>query len=118
MASTPQTQFSIIIVGAGIAGLCASIGLAQQGHNVVILESAHELAPVGIGIHIPPNATLALKHFGLLEKLEKDAFYPTTFVFRRWEDSSTIAKFPASTTGSYNALPLVVRTLACAVADQ
>jgi len=105
MTSTTGTQFDIVVVGAGIAGLCASIGLAQQGHKVTVLESAHELAPIGIGIHIPPNATLALKHLGLLERLEKDAFYPTSFVFRRWEDSAAIAKFPASKPNQEDALP-------------
>ncbi|MCJ1251681.1 hypothetical protein MMC30_008916 [Trapelia coarctata] len=105
MASITRPQFNIIIVGAGIAGLCAGIGLAQQGHNVTIVESAHELAPIGIGIHIPPNATLALNHFGLLDKLEKDAFYPTSFFFRRWEDSSTIAEFPASKPTQKGAMP-------------
>ena len=95
MQTSTQTPFKITVVGAGIAGLCASIGLAQQGHDVTILESAQELTPIGIGLHIPPNATLVLKHFGLLEKLAKDAIQPTSFVFRRWTDSSVLAKFPA-----------------------
>ncbi|PNH47537.1 hypothetical protein VD0004_g743 [Verticillium dahliae] len=74
--------FRIIIVGAGIAGLCAAIGLAQQGHDVTIPESAKELTPIGVGIHIPPNAALVLKHFGILERMTDDAIHPTKFVFR------------------------------------
>ncbi|KAF3346965.1 Esterase [Verticillium dahliae VDG2] len=87
--------FRIIIVGAGIAGLCAAIGLAQQGHDVTILESAKELTPIGVGIHIPPNAALVLKHFGILERMTDDAIHPTKFVFRRWNDNKVIATVQA-----------------------
>lgn len=87
--------FKIVIVGAGIAGLCAAIGLAQQGHDVTVLESARELTPIGVGIHIPPNATLVLKHFGILDKMAKDAIHPTKFVFRRWHNDEVIAIAPA-----------------------
>jgi FAD binding domain-containing protein len=87
--------FKVIIVGAGIAGLCAAIGLAQQGHDVTVLESARELTPIGVGIHIPPNATTVLKHFGILDRMAKDAIYPTKFVFRRWADNEIIATAPA-----------------------
>lgn len=106
-ADMSQLQLDIAVIGAGIAGLCTAIGLAQQGHKVTILESAHELAPVGIGLHIPPNATLALQHLGLLQKLEKDALQPTSFIFRRWQNSDTIVKFPASQNRA-DSPPLVV----------
>lgn len=94
MTPTGKTQFNIVICGAGIAGLCSAIGLAQQGHNVTVLESAHELAAIGIGIHLPPNATVVLKHFGLLERLSEDVMYPTGFVFRRWADNEIISGSP------------------------
>lgn len=94
MISSQTATFKVVICGAGIAGLCAGIGLAKQGNSVTILESAQELAAVGIGIHLPPNATLVLRHFGLLEKFSEDAIHPTSFVFRRWADGSVIGKVP------------------------
>lgn len=102
---TEQAQFTILIVGAGIAGLASSIGLSKQGHNVTILEAAHELAPIGIGLQIPPNAALVLKKFGMLEEMEKDAIYPTSFFFRRWADSSVISEFAARRSATSVALP-------------
>lgn len=91
MISAEKHSLNITVCGAGIAGLCAGIGLAQQGHDVTILESAHELHAVGIGIHLPPNATLVLKHLGLMDRLSPEAMYPSTFTLRRWADSGIIA---------------------------
>ncbi|MGB0432689.1 MAG: FAD-dependent oxidoreductase, partial [Bacteroidia bacterium] len=34
-------QYEVAIVGGGLAGLCASIQLAQMGHSVVLYEKNH-----------------------------------------------------------------------------
>lgn len=39
-------QLEIVIVGAGLAGLAASISCALAGHRVVVLEGARQLAEV------------------------------------------------------------------------
>ncbi|CAL3964445.1 unnamed protein product, partial [Diplocarpon coronariae] len=39
--------WKIVIVGAGIAGLSAAVGLKKAGHDVVILEQAGEIREVG-----------------------------------------------------------------------
>lgn len=43
------SQFHVAIVGAGLGGLAAAIGIAKAGHKVTILEQAPELGEV-----IPP----------------------------------------------------------------
>jgi heterodisulfide reductase subunit A-like polyferredoxin len=40
LVSMVKQRFSILIVGAGIAGLAAAITLAEQGNLVTILEDA------------------------------------------------------------------------------
>lgn len=85
-------RLQIIVCGAGIAGLCTGIALARLGHQVIILERALELSPAGAGIHLPPNATLLLKKWGILERLVSKAVAPAGFVFRRYADSSVLAK--------------------------
>ena len=89
-------SLTIIVCGAGIAGLCTGIALAKQGHKVIILEQASRLSPTGAGIHLPPNATLLLKRWGILNELESKAVAPAGFVFRRYADSSVLARSGSS----------------------
>ena len=46
----------VIIVGAGIGGLCAAIALRNAGFRVEVHERASALEPVGAGLTIQPNA--------------------------------------------------------------
>jgi len=58
-----------IVVGAGIGGLAAAIGLKRAGCTVEVYERARELKAVGAGITIQPNAVLALRHLGVGEEI-------------------------------------------------
>jgi salicylate hydroxylase len=64
-----HTPLKVIIVGGGIAGLAAAIGLKHAGHDVSILEQVRETAEVGAGIQMAPNAARIMGRFGLLEKI-------------------------------------------------
>jgi 2-polyprenyl-6-methoxyphenol hydroxylase-like FAD-dependent oxidoreductase len=55
----------VLIVGGGIAGLGAAIGLRRVGHDVVVLERAAHIAPVGAGITLFANAMKALDRLGV-----------------------------------------------------
>jgi 2-polyprenyl-6-methoxyphenol hydroxylase-like FAD-dependent oxidoreductase len=57
----------IIIVGAGIGGLSAAIALRRQGHQVVVVERAPRLDPVGAGITLFANAMNGLGRLGVAE---------------------------------------------------
>lgn len=50
----------IIIVGAGIAGLAASISLSRVGHDVVIHERSSFKSEIGAAITITPNGARIL----------------------------------------------------------
>jgi 2-polyprenyl-6-methoxyphenol hydroxylase-like FAD-dependent oxidoreductase len=57
----------ILIAGAGIGGLTLAVALRRRGREVTVLEGARELAPVGAGLALQPNAMKALAHLGLAE---------------------------------------------------
>jgi 2-polyprenyl-6-methoxyphenol hydroxylase-like FAD-dependent oxidoreductase len=54
----------VIVVGAGIGGLSAAIGLREAGHEAVVLEQAPRIEPVGAGITLFANAMQALERLG------------------------------------------------------
>ena len=60
-----------LVVGAGIGGLAAAVGLRQQGWEVTVLERAPMLEPVGAGLGIAPNALHALDAIGLGEEVRR-----------------------------------------------
>ena len=66
----------ITIIGAGIGGLTASLGLLQAGYDVTIYEQAPELGDVGAGLSISPNAALGLEHLGMLDFMERESNKP------------------------------------------
>ncbi len=55
----------VIIIGAGIAGMAAAIGLRRLKIETLIIEQATELGEVGSGISLWPNALKALASLGI-----------------------------------------------------
>ena len=56
---------SALVVGAGIGGLAAAVGLRRIGWSVSVLERAPLIAEVGAGLTLWPNAVQALDALGL-----------------------------------------------------
>ncbi|KAL6712700.1 hypothetical protein ACN47E_000577 [Coniothyrium glycines] len=71
-------QLDIIIVGAGLSGLATSIQCASSGHRVMVLESAKELAEVGAGLQLTPNATRLLQSWGVYDTIRDRVCEPLT----------------------------------------
>jgi salicylate hydroxylase len=61
----------MLIIGAGIGGLKAAIGLHRAGHYATILEQSYQISEVGAGMQMAPNAARDFAPFGLLENLLK-----------------------------------------------
>ncbi|KAJ5632005.1 hypothetical protein N7490_008344 [Penicillium lividum] len=55
----------ILVIGAGIAGLCAAIALGKQGHKDTILEKWEFLRETGAAIHLPRIVPQLLRSMGI-----------------------------------------------------
>ncbi|KAJ5140771.1 hypothetical protein N7448_004179 [Penicillium atrosanguineum] len=66
----------IIIVGAGIAGLSLAIALAQNNHKVLVLDSASQLAEIGAGVQMTPQAVKYFFRWGLKEDIMAHCIMP------------------------------------------
>ena len=72
----------IHIIGAGIGGLTLALGLLRQGRKIKIYEQAVDLAEVGAGLSISPNASKGLSYLGLSDFMEAASNVPqTNYVF-------------------------------------
>ncbi|CAM4319897.1 FAD-dependent monooxygenase [Nocardia ninae] len=60
-----------VVVGGGIGGLSAALGLERAGWKVTVLERAQEFRPVGAGLMLAPNAVRALNWLGLADRLRE-----------------------------------------------
>src|SRR6478735_4265599 len=59
-------RVKVVIVGAGIGGLATALSLERAGiPDVVVVERAQELRPLGVGINLLPHAVRELTELGL-----------------------------------------------------
>ncbi len=62
-----MSEGKVIIAGGGIAGLSLALTLHQIGVPCVVFEGVAELAPLGVGINLQPNAVRELEDMGVSE---------------------------------------------------
>jgi len=90
MAGPPLTA---VVVGGGIGGLTAALSLLQAGLRVQVYEQAAELAEVGAGLQLSPNATRVLQHLGLGPALSRTAVLPEALESRHWQDGRLLGSY-------------------------
>lgn len=84
----------VVIAGAGIGGAAAALALRRAGHAVTVLERAEELAPVGAGIQMAPNATRILARWGAASLLAPSAIVPQRVIRRSAGDGRVLGERP------------------------
>ena len=61
---------TVLIAGAGIAGLATALTCHQLGIPVKLFESSASIKPLGVGINLQPNAVRELIELGLGDRLD------------------------------------------------
>jgi salicylate hydroxylase len=84
----------IIIVGAGIGGLAATVAVERAGFEVCAIERAPRFGEVGAGVQLGPNATRVLIRLGMDEDVRHFGVAPSHVSFLRWRDGITLATTP------------------------
>ncbi|KAJ5723227.1 hypothetical protein N7488_001262 [Penicillium malachiteum] len=79
-----EARLRVVIVGAGLSGIATAISAALSGHLVEVIEQAKELAEVGAGLQITPNASRLLQYWKLPESLWEAAAEPTKLTVHRY----------------------------------
>ena len=82
----------VIIIGAGIGGLAAALGLQRAGVQVRIYEQAPALGEVGAGLSISPNGALGLKSLGVFDEFRNVAFAADEQCVRHFQTGRVLAK--------------------------
>jgi 2-polyprenyl-6-methoxyphenol hydroxylase-like FAD-dependent oxidoreductase len=72
----------VVIVGAGVGGLCAAIALRRSGLDVVVLEQATKLREVGAGVVLWPNAMRVLQRLEVGAAIEDAGVAAATAALR------------------------------------
>jgi salicylate hydroxylase len=81
-----------VVVGGGIGGLAAALGLARVGRSVTVLEKAPEFGEVGAGLQLGPNASRMLDKLGVLDAVHQAAVFPRRLAMCDIHDGKQIAE--------------------------
>ncbi len=89
MADSP-----FLIVGGGIAGLSAGLGLARIGRSAHILEKAPRFEEVGAGLQVGPNAVCALQYLGAWDAVAPHCVSPAEIQVRDGMSGKVLQRLP------------------------
>ncbi|MER6936118.1 FAD-dependent monooxygenase [Nocardioides sp. NPDC127514] len=92
MTARTTVALRIAILGGGIGGLAAAAFLRREGLTATVYEQATQIAEVGAGLVVAPNAARQLRRLGVLDEFSNRAVVlKTGWEFRRWEDGAVLS---------------------------
>ena len=84
----------IYVVGAGLGGVAAALGLARKGWSVRIIEATPELGVIGYGIQLGPNVFPMFRRLGVEEAVLKHAHFPPNILMLDALSAKDIVRIP------------------------
>jgi salicylate hydroxylase len=89
--SMPRKQ-KVAIIGAGIGGLTAAIAMQQRGLEVEVYEQSPQIAEIGAGVSLSPNAIKAFRALGLDAQIAAIGFESDNQIVRAWDTGDIVSK--------------------------
>ena len=89
---------SIIVTGAGVAGLTSALCLAKAGFRVSVLERSAGIEAFGAGLQISPNAFHILSDLGLQKQMKGLATAPDSIRIIKAATGQEITRIPLGET--------------------
>jgi 2-polyprenyl-6-methoxyphenol hydroxylase-like FAD-dependent oxidoreductase len=74
----------VVVVGAGLGGVSAAVGLHRRGHEVTLYERGAELREAGTAVVVMPNGVQALDALGLGDYVRGQAMPAVSGGLRDW----------------------------------
>ncbi len=84
----------VLIAGGGIGGLAAALALGRRGIPVKVLEQSAQVAEIGAGIQLGPNAFSAFDALGVGEAARARAVYTDRLIMMDAVDETEVAEVP------------------------
>ena len=88
MPRTPK----VAIVGAGIGGLTAAIAMRRRDIEVEVYEQSPQIAEIGAGVSLSPNAIKAFRALGLDRQIAAIGFESDNQLVRAWNTGDILSK--------------------------
>jgi salicylate hydroxylase len=88
---TTQDKRPVLVAGGGIGGLAAALALVREGYRVKVIEQSAQIAEIGAGIQLSPNAFAACDALGVGAQLRARAVYTEEMVMFDAIDASRVA---------------------------
>src|SRR5436190_22942047 len=89
MADSP-----FLVVGGGIAGLAAGLGLARIGRPSHIFEKAPSFDEIGAGLQLGPNAVRAMQYLGAWDAVAPHCVSPAEIQVRDGISGNILQRLP------------------------
>src|ERR1700730_680507 len=88
----------VIIVGGGIGGLAAALGIGRQGIPAQATEPAPEFKEIGAGIQLGPNVFWMFEALGLIEPISALAVFPNNLIMMDSVTGQEVTRIPLGDT--------------------
>ena len=82
----------VAVIGAGIGGLTAAVALHHRDIDVEVYEQSSQIAEIGAGVSLSPNAIKAFRALGLETAIAAIGFESDNQLVRAWNSGDVISK--------------------------